>query len=156
MKIYLFLPFLFFTFLSSAQLMIINDYDEGLKMAQNLDKPIFILFSGKTCISTIKVEKALFEDPEINEVLRNHFVIVVLYVDDQTPLDRPYETRWDSGSFLIRKQGMKWADLEFKKFGYLTQLVFGVINKDEKVLVPASPISPGRIWIDDILPKLHF
>jgi thioredoxin-related protein len=154
MKVLYLTIFLALAFPVHRQLDLIHDYDEGLQRAKTLDKPIFLLFSGKTCNSVLEAEKLLFQNTTLNQLLRDDFVTIVLYVDDRTPLDQPYESKWEGEKFMIRRLGMKWADLEYKKFGYTSQLVFAVINKDEEVLVHAHPINPAYTWIEDFLPKL--
>ena len=55
--------------------------DEGLKRAQIEGKPVFIDFTGYTCVNCRWMERNVFAEKSVFETLRDKFVLVQLYTD---------------------------------------------------------------------------
>ena len=58
----------------------LNDYNEGLRMAKEIGKPLFIDFTGFACTNCKWMEQNMFKKTEISSLL-NEFVKVKLYTD---------------------------------------------------------------------------
>ena len=58
----------------------IEDYDEALLASANMNKPIFIDFTGYTCTNCRWMEVNVFVDKKV-ESLFNKFVLLKLYTD---------------------------------------------------------------------------
>lgn len=87
------------------------DYDEALKAAQQLKKPLMIDFTGHSCANCRKMEQEVLSDPEIMKRLKSDFVVVSLYVDDKFKLP---ENEWytDKSGSQIKTMGSKNLDFE--------------------------------------------
>jgi thiol:disulfide interchange protein len=87
------------------------DYDEALKAAQQLKKPLMIDFTGHSCANCRKMEQEVLSDPGIMKRLQNDFVVVSLYVDDKFKLP---ENEWytDKSGSQIKTMGAKNLDFE--------------------------------------------
>ena len=59
------------------------DYDQALRVAKQLNKPIFIDFTGHGCVNCRNVENAVWIDPQVRKMFADEFVVVALYVDDK-------------------------------------------------------------------------
>lgn len=59
------------------------DYDQALHVAEKLNKPVFIDFTGHGCVNCRNVENAVWIDKRVRELLANEFVVVALYVDEK-------------------------------------------------------------------------
>ena len=59
------------------------DYDQALRVAKQLNKPVFIDFTGHGCVNCRNVENAVWIDPQVRKMFSEEFVVVALYVDDK-------------------------------------------------------------------------
>ena len=59
------------------------DYDQALRVAKQLNKPVFIDFTGHGCVNCRNVENAVWIDPQVRKMFADEFVVVALYVDDK-------------------------------------------------------------------------
>ncbi len=63
---------------------VFHDYDEGMRYAAQVGKPVLLDFSGYGCVNCRKMEAYVLEDDSVQARLRN-YVVITLYVDDKTP-----------------------------------------------------------------------
>lgn len=69
-------------------IMAFKDYDKALAYAKEVNKPLFIDFTGWGCVNCRKMEQSVWPKPGIIEHLRNDVVVVSLYVDERTKLPK--------------------------------------------------------------------
>ena len=72
-----------------SELVWIENFEEGLKKAKEIDKPIFVDFTGYTCTNCRWMETNVFEEPPVQKLFRD-FVLVRLYTDGG-PNHREYQ-----------------------------------------------------------------
>ena len=60
------------------------DYDQALRCAAEMDKPLFLDFTGHGCVNCRKLEESAWDHPKVLKLLREEYVVVSLYVDDKT------------------------------------------------------------------------
>ena len=65
--------------------------DEALVEAKKVGKPVFVDISGLACVNCREMEQRVWSDPQVLQLLRDEFVIAVLYTDDQEKLP---ESEW--------------------------------------------------------------
>ena len=70
-----------------AKKIIWHSYDDGLKLAKERDKHVFIDFTAKWCGYCRKMEKEVFTDPRIIDMLNNDFVSIKVDGDSKRQLD---------------------------------------------------------------------
>lgn len=117
-----------------------DDYEEGLRMAAKLDKPLLIDFSGYGCVNCRKMEAAVLTNPEIKKMIEEDFVMVTLMVDDRKPLPAPITVKESDGQEReLTTYGDKWSYLERFKFGANAQPYYVILNNDGKPLNYAFP-----------------
>ena len=129
--------FRFFILLSSIlpynkDHLIFYDYQEGLGKASEIDKPIFLLFTGAKCKNNLEVQ-SLLKTEKVKDQLEK-FVQIHLYVDDPTKVAEPYKVFRDGKEIIIRTVGNKWAHLEIAKFGCNKQPYMLTIDHNEKII----------------------
>ncbi len=114
------------------------DYEEGLAYAKQVNKPVFLDFTGWSCTNCRKMESSVWSDPEVLRRLKEDYVLVSLYVDDKTPLpeNQKYISKF-SGKH-IERLGQKWSDLQASQFGTNSQPYYAIIDHQEKMLVPGE------------------
>ena len=62
--------------------------EEGVRVARESGKPIFLDFTGHGCVNCREMEARVWSDPTVLQRLKNEFVIVTLYTDDKTALEQ--------------------------------------------------------------------
>ena len=65
--------------------------DEALVEAEKVGKPVFVDISGLACVNCREMEQRVWSDPQVVQLLRDEFVIAVLYTDDKEKLP---ESEW--------------------------------------------------------------
>ena len=65
--------------------------DEALVKAKKVGKPVFVDISGLACVNCREMEQRVWSNPQVLQLLRDEFVIAVLYTDDKEKLP---ESEW--------------------------------------------------------------
>lgn len=114
-----------------------KDYDEGVAYAKKHNKPIFLDFTGYTCVNCRKMEDNIWSDPRIDRILRNDYVVISLYVDDKKKLPKAQQGEKDlfGKTFKQRTVGDKWTYLEASRYGSNSQPFYVLLGPDEKMLI---------------------
>ncbi|MDE7438576.1 MAG: thioredoxin family protein [Muribaculaceae bacterium] len=129
----------------------VNDFEEGMKLAEKLDKPVLLDFSGYGCVNCRKMEAAVWTDPAVKSKIDNDFILVTLMVDDKNPLPEPIKVvEKDGKERTLRTYGDKWSYLERTKFGANAQPYHVIVDKD------AKPLSPAFVYKEDIPAYMDF
>ena len=68
-----------------------HSIDEALVEAKKVGKPVFVDISGLACVNCREMEQRVWSDPQVLQLLRDEFVIAVLYTDDKEKLP---ESEW--------------------------------------------------------------
>lgn len=116
-----------------------KDYDEALAYAKKVNKPILIDFTGHGCVNCRRMEDLVWTKPAINDIIRNEYVLVSLYVDDRKKLDK---TLIGPDGRKIRNVGNKWALFEEVNFNKQSQPYYALINTKEEVLNRPKAYTP--------------
>jgi thiol:disulfide interchange protein len=111
------------------------DYEEGLKYAKTVNKPVLIDFTGWSCVNCRKMEASVWSEPEVLSRLKNDFVIVSLYVDDKTELPEKEKYVSETGK-KVKTLGNKWSDLQARRFNTNSQPYYVIVDFDGNALVP--------------------
>lgn len=129
----------------------VDDYDEGLKIGKDLNKPVLLDFSGFGCVNCRKMEAAVWTNPDVKNLLDNEFVLVTLMVDDKTPLPQPVKVTEKDGTVrTLRTYGDKWSYLQRSKFGANAQPFYVVVNDEGK------PMTSSYSYKEDVPAYLKF
>lgn len=94
------------------QLDIIDHYEEGLQVAQQEDKPIFLLFTAHSCSNNQAINACLRDNQEIINLLHEDFITIRLRVDDSKPLAKVEKVEIEGKQISLKTYGQKWAALE--------------------------------------------
>lgn len=112
-----------------------SDYEEGMRMARDLHKPVMLDFSGFGCVNCRKMEAAVWTNPEVKSIIENDYVLITLMVDDKKPLPAPITvTEKDGTERTLRTYGDKWSYLERSKFGANAQPYYVLVDNNGKPL----------------------
>lgn len=123
----------------------VDDYEEGMKLAKQLGKPVLIDFSGYGCVNCRKMEAAVWTDPEVKASIDNDFVLVTLMVDEKKALPEPVKVTEQDGTVrTLRTVGDKWSYLQRSKFGANAQPFHVIVDNAGK------PLAPAFVYKEDI------
>ncbi len=111
------------------------DYEQGMKCARELNKPVFIDFTGHGCVNCREMEANVWSDTRVLQRLNDEFIIIALYVDDKTKLP---ESDWITSVFdgkVKKTVGKKYADFQISRFKVNAQPYYVLLDNDGKSLV---------------------
>ncbi|MBP7274024.1 MAG: thioredoxin family protein [Saprospiraceae bacterium] len=115
-----------------------HDIDEALAVAQKDNKPLFVDFTGYGCVNCRKMEENVWVKPEINTYLKDKYVLVSLYVDDQKRLFPDSKQMYLLDKVTnqkLRTEGSKWAAYQISNFGKNSQPYYVLMHNDGKTLL---------------------
>ena len=109
-----------------------KDFDLGMAYAAEQGKPVVVDFTGYGCVNCRDMEVSVWINPNVKDLLTNDFVLISLYVDDKTPLAKPYEITENGKTRKIKTIGDKWSHLQRHKFGANAQPFYVMLNNEGK------------------------
>ncbi len=113
-----------------------HDYDEGMRYAEEHNLPVLVDFSGYACVNCRKMEGAVFDTPQIRDIIQNGYVLIKLMVDEKTDLKQPIEVTENGKKIKLETVGEKWAFLQRYKFASATQPFYVILDNDGQPLMP--------------------
>ncbi len=111
------------------------DYEQGVKCAKELNKPIFIDFTGHGCVNCRKMEANVWADPRVLKRLRENFVIIALYIDDKTELNKEDQIKSKVDGKIKKTIGKKYSDFQIDKFKVNAQPYYVIMDTNGNSLV---------------------
>lgn len=120
-----------------------KDLKEGIAYAKQVNKPIMIDFTGYACVNCRKMEEHIWPLENIDNYLRNEYVLISLYVDDKKdlPEDQQIEVnRVNGGTRRLKNYGHKWANFQTQFFKSNSQPYYVLFNpnKNEVLTEPVG------------------
>ncbi len=115
-----------------------KDFDEGMAYAKEVGKPVLVDFTGWACVNCRKMEENVWSESRIYNILKDDYVLISLYVDDNEnvlPADEQFDFVKPSGKIKkIRTYGEKWATLQSVNFKNASQPYYVQLSPDLQVL----------------------
>ena len=127
-----------------------DNYEEGMIYAQEHNKPVLLDFSGHGCVNCRKMEASVWTDPEVKNQIEQNYVLITLYVDDKTPLEKPISIEEYGKKRTLYTIGDKWSYLQRHKFGANAQPYYVLLDNE------AKPLAPAYSYNESIPDYLHF
>lgn len=132
-----------------------NDYEGAIKLARQQNKPVLIDFTGWACVNCRRMEENVWIDPEVEQLMKNEFVVVSLYVDERQKLPAAqqieYTTKTGDKKPIITV-GDKWATFQSENFNAVSQPQYAIISPDEIALTKTKAYTPDpdefREWLE--------
>lgn len=133
------------------------DYQEALEASKVMKKPIFVDFTGHSCVNCRKMERAVLSKPEILRRLKDEFIVVSLYCDDKTRLPIDEQRKSDYDGKMMKTIGDVNLDLQFTRFKSVSQPLYVFIDANQEVLTKPVGYDPDiqafNKTLDDALAK---
>lgn len=111
------------------------DLKEAEAYAAQVNKPLFIDFTGHGCVNCREMEARVWSDPQVLEILRRDYVIVALYSDDKKVVPESEWVTTDTGK-VLKSLGKINSYLARKNYGANAQPYYILQGRDGKELVP--------------------
>ncbi len=119
-------------------LKVFHSYEEALKCAKELHKPLFVDFTGYSCVNCRKMEESVWSDEGVLNHLRNDYVVVSLFVDDRDPLPANLQKPNYEGEKMLT-QGDFNTNLQITRYNKNAQPYYVLLDNNEKPLGNPSP-----------------
>lgn len=123
----------------------LRDYEEAIQVAKKANKPLLIDFTGWACVNCRRMEENVWTDPEVNQLMRDEFVIVSLYVDERKKLPATQQLTYTTKTGATKRiitVGDKWATFQSENFDAVAQPQYALIGVNEKVLTRTKAYTP--------------
>lgn len=133
------------------------NFEEGLQRAQAENKPIFIDFTGYSCVNCRRMEAEVWSDPRIYSYLKEDVILVSLYVDDRTELASSLRGKYqlpDGRIKSIRTIGQYWSLFQAVNFKSISQPFYVLLNHDLTLIqepIQFSSRSAFLAWMERAL-----
>ena len=114
-----------------------KDFFNGRMIAEDLNKPILIDFTGWACVNCRKMEENVWSDKEVFKILNNDIVLVSLYVDDRNKLikENQFSIKRSNGTLkMIKTIGQKWSTFQYLNFKTASQPFYVLMTTEGKLL----------------------
>lgn len=118
-----------------------KDFEEGMAVARESQKPILLDFTGWACVNCRKVEENIWSQKDVYQILKNEVVLISLYVDDRKKLDEASQFNFQFPDGRIQKintVGEQWAAFQSLNFNTASQPFYVLMKADGTLL--NSPI----------------
>lgn len=146
------------THLGPQKIMVFHDYDLARAHAEKVNKPLFVDYTGYTCVNCRKMEETVWGEDGIIETLRNDVVIVSLHTDDQEDLPKEEQKTIDIGNgrtMELTTYGDKWKAKQILDHNVLAQPYYvmefakgGFIPNGEATYKDHSNPKDFKAWLD--------
>lgn len=110
------------------------DLEEAEAYARQVDKPLFIDFTGHGCVNCREMEMRVWSDPEVLALLKNEYVVCALYSDDKKVLPATEWVTTDGGK-VLKQLGKINSYYALKTYGVNAQPFYVLQDNGGKQLV---------------------
>lgn len=123
----------------------VDNFEEGMRMAKELNKPVLVDFSGHGCVNCRKLEGAVWTDKEVKSKIDNDFILVTLMVDEKADLPKKMKVKEKNGDpTTLRTVGDMWSFLQRYKFGANAQPYHVILDNEGNPLVSPMDYQNGQ------------
>lgn len=121
------------THLGPQNIWVFHDYDKALAYAQQVNKPLFVDFTGHNCVNCRKMEQSVWGEPGVIEILSDEVVVVSLHVDERTELPESEQktvTYAGGRTKKLKTVGDKWMIKQISEYNATAQPYYIMQNTD--------------------------
>lgn len=136
-----------------------KDYETGREAALQADKPMLLDFTGWACVNCRKMEENVWADPEVFALLKEHYIIISLYVDDRKKLSETetFNYQYPDGRIKeINTVGKKWATFQAINFNTASQPYYIQMHPNGSLLngsLQYSNVPTFKKWLQEGLER---
>ncbi|MBI1837449.1 MAG: thioredoxin family protein [Flavobacteriia bacterium] len=129
------------THLGPQNINVFHDYDKALAYAKEVNKPLFVDFTGINCVNCRKMEQQVWGEEGILDKLTNEVVIVSLHVDERVELPKNEQGVFktiDGRDMTVKTTGDKWKLMQINRYNILAQPYYVMQDVNGKDLTNGS------------------
>ncbi len=134
-----------------------EDYNTGLAYAKKVNKPILIDFTGHACANCRLMESNVWSDDKVLSILKNDIVLISLFCDERTLLDKNDQYISKETNELITTVGQKWSEFERLRYKTNARPYYVLLNtSQEKLNIPVAytpNITEYKTWLENGISK---
>ena len=112
-----------------------DNLDEGLAAASQSGKPVFVDISGHGRVNCREMEAKVWSDSRVQKILRDDYVLVVLYMDDKKELPQDKWVTTSSGK-VLKQVGRANSYIVKERFGVNAQPNYALLSPTGELLAP--------------------
>ena len=112
-----------------------TNLEDALEAAQATGKPVFVDITGHGCVNCREMEARVWSDPAVLPLLRDRFVIAVLYTDDKAKLPREQWMTTEGGT-VLKDIGRVNSYQVKQRFGVNGQPNYTVLSPEGEQIAP--------------------
>ena len=109
--------------------------EDGIAASKAQGKPIFVDITGHGCVNCREMEQRVWSDPKVQDVMKNDYVMVFLYNDDKTKLDKEDWVTTKDGK-VLKDIGRVNSYIVRERFNVNAQPNYALLGSDGELLVP--------------------
>lgn len=147
--------------LGPHQIVVFDDFEEGVAYAKTVNKPVMLDFTGFACVNCRKMENNVWSDERVLSILKNDIVLISLYVDDKRTLPKREQFISKTTGSEIETIGDKWTDFMISKYKTNTQPLYVLTDLNGNSLNKAKPtisytsVEEYEIWLKTGISKFN-
>ena len=117
------------------------DYEQGMEVARQTGRPVFLDFTGHGCVNCREMEAVVWSDDRVRTLLDEEYIIISLYVDDKT-IELPADEQ-----FFKKLGGRKVTNLA-KKNSWIQECYFNANAQPQYALLDneGNLLQPTRTY----------
>jgi thiol:disulfide interchange protein DsbD len=122
-----------------------NDYERALELAKQQNKPVLIDFTGWACVNCRRMEENVWIDKEVEELMKDQFIVVSLYVDERNRLPSTEQMEYltkNKDKKSIITVGDKWSTFQSENFNSVSQPQYVMLSPKEVLLTKSKGYTP--------------
>ena len=109
--------------------------EDGIAASKAQGKPVFVDITGHGCVNCREMEQRVWSDPKVQDIMKNDYVMVFLYNDDKTKLDKEDWVTTKDGK-VLKDIGRVNSYLVRERFNINAQPNYALLGSDGELLVP--------------------
>jgi thioredoxin-related protein len=120
-----------------------HDLAAAQKCAEQTGRPILILFTSYSCVSSYGLFWEVLREPDIKQFVEDNYIFVLLHIDDRTPLEKIDSTEKHLNGKIVTTVGAHYSLIEARKFNTNSLPFYAFVDSELNVL--AEPLGYTRL-----------
>lgn len=109
--------------------------EDGIAASKATGKPVFVDITGHGCVNCREMEQRVWSDPKVQDIMKNDYIMVFLYNDDKTKLEKEDWVTTTEGKTL-KDIGRVNSYIVRERFNVNAQPNYALLGSDGELLVP--------------------
>ena len=109
--------------------------EDGLAASKATGKPVFVDITGHGCVNCREMEQRVWSEPKVQDIMKNDYIMVFMYNDDKTKLDKEDWVTTKEGK-VLKDIGRVNSYIVRERFNVNAQPNYALLGSDGELLVP--------------------